>query len=342
MAQSTIHVACCFDAAFKAHFMALVHSIARHASCPIVVHAMHDGSVEPFAVPDAFRSRLVIEFYDAGALVRDFPVNGPQSTITFARLFLPKLLAGVRKVVYLDSDIVVRRDLAPLFDDGVRAAAVGAVLDYPLLLLAERRQFMGREQPRRVDEYIRDFLGLKAPEKYFNAGVLVIDIDRFSDAGVLDRAAHFISRKGRGAILNDQDALNVALQGEVDLIDPRWNYMPQFAGMVERLGATADAMSVLRQCSDDPWIIHYAGEKPWDPHGTPNRWEAAYIENLLDMDPLNAELALSHYRRLTEYAGRLEQDRRRLLTSPSRLAKSWWRTARWRLGLRREPAQWGG
>ena len=339
MAQSTIHVACCFDAAFTAHFSALVHSIVRHASRPVVVPAIHDGSVEPHAVPDALRSRLEMEFYDAGALVRDFPGNGPQSTITFARLFLPKLLAGVRKVVYLDADIVVRRDLAPLINDGARAAAVGAVLDYPLLLLADRKQFIGREQPRRVDEYLRDYLGLKAPEKYFNAGVLVIDIGRFSDAGVLDRAAHFISLKGRGAILNDQDTLNVALQGDFEALDPRWNYMPQFAGMVERLGSAADALAVLRQCSDDPWIIHFAGEKPWDTHGTPNRWEAAYIENLLDMEPVNTELALSHYRRLTAYAGRLEDDRQRLLTSPSQLAKSWWRTARWRLGLRREPAR---
>lgn len=335
MASSTIHLACCFDAAFEAHVTALIHSVARHSSSQVVVHAIHDGSVRSFSVPEAVRSRVSLEFYDAGSLVRGLPVNGPQSTITFARLFLPQLLHGVRKVVYLDADIVVRRDLAPLWSDGASAAAVGAVLDYPLLLLAERKRRIGSDPSYRTGDYIRGFLGLKAPERYFNAGVLVIDIDRFADAGVLDRAVDFLDRKGRGALFNDQDALNVALQGDFQVLDPRWNFMPQYAGMVERLGPTPDALAVLRDCSDDPWVIHYAGEKPWQPAGAPNRWEVAYIENLLAIEPLDAKLAMLHYRRLMEYAQRLENDQRRLLSSPGRLAKACSRLTRWKLGLRR-------
>lgn len=335
MDTPTIHLACCFDAAFEAHAKALIHSVARHSSSQVVVHAVHDGSVRPFRVSQAFRSTVLREFYDASSLVQGLPVNGPQSTITFARLFLPKLLRGVRKVIYLDADIVVRRDLAPLFSNGMGTAAAGAVLDYPLLLLAERKRRIGSDPSYRTGDYIRGFLGLKAPEKYFNSGVLVIDIDRFADAGVPDRAMDFVLRKGRGSIFNDQDALNVALQGDFNVLDPRWNFQPQYVGLVERLGPTPDALAVLRDCSDDPWIIHYSGEKPWQPAGTPTRWEAEYIENLLAMEPVDATLAMSHYRRLIEYAQRLEHERRRLLSSPGKLAKACSRLTRWKLGLRR-------
>src|SRR5262252_9157634 len=49
--------------------------------------------------------------------VDDFPNTWPIITrATYARLFIPEVLPEVDRVVYLDCDVLVRRDLGALFD----------------------------------------------------------------------------------------------------------------------------------------------------------------------------------------------------------------------------------
>jgi lipopolysaccharide biosynthesis glycosyltransferase len=336
-----IHIACCFDARFQTAFAVLAHSIERHSTSDVLIHAIHDGPVEyaDFIARNLRRTKIV--FYDAAAIAERFQSAGRQTRVTFVRLFLHEFLQGIRKVLYLDSDIVVRRDLAPLFDAGPDRTPVAVALDYPLRLLAERREFVyGPDVQWKTDDYIRHHVGLKDVNRYFNAGVLLIDLARYSASGAPDRAQAFLARKGHDSIFNDQDALNFALEGDFEVLDPRWNFIPDFAALASQKAVSAELQSVLLLCRDDPWIVHFAGLKPWEATERFGRWDLVFWEGLFDLVASNANVISSHLNDLTQETDRLRDKidrgqaaRTALLRSPLGLAKTWWQAVRWKAGL---------
>lgn len=340
-----IHVACCFDAHFQTAFAALAHSIERHSTSDVVIHAIHDGPVEYADFVARQLKKIKIVFHDGAAAAEQFQSAGRQTRSTFVRLLLPELLDGIRKVLYLDVDIVVRRDLAPLFDVGLVRSPVAAALDYPLQLLSEQKEpVYGPDTEWRTDEYIRDHVGLEDVERYFNAGVLLIDLARFSASGAPQRALDFLVRKGGSSIFNDQDALNFALEDDFEVLDPRWNFIPDFAVLASDRPVGCRLERVLRLCRDDPWIVHFAGLKPWETTEKPGRWDLVFWDSLFDLVAPNAKIISSHFNELRHETDRLqsEVDRVRtahetLLRSRSRLARAWWRAVQWKAGLGAAP-----
>jgi lipopolysaccharide biosynthesis glycosyltransferase len=340
-----IHVACCFDAHFQMAFAAMAHSIERYSTSDVVIHAIHDGPVEYADFVARQLKKIKVVFHDAALVAQRFQSAGRQTRSTFVRLFLPDFLDGIRKVLYLDADIVVRRDLAPLFDAGPVQAPVAAALDGPLRLLAERKEpVYGLDTQWRTDEYIHDHVGLKDVDRYFNAGVLLIDLARFSASGAPERALDFLVRKGDSSIFNDQDALNFALEDDFEVLDPRWNFIPDFAALASDRPVGPELERVLRTCRDDPWIVHFAGLKPWETTEKPGRWDLVFWDSLFDLVAPNAKVISSHRNELMRETNRLrnEIDRARtarttLLRSRSDLASAWWRAVRWKAGLATAP-----
>lgn len=310
-----------------------------------MIHAIHDGPVEYADFVSRHLKKTKVTFHDGTGVAERFHSAGRQTRITFVRLFLHEFLQGVRKVIYLDSDIVVRRDLTPLFAAGPNRSSVAAALDYPLLVMAEQKEFIyGPDTKWRTDDYIRDLVGLKDVNTYFNAGVLVIDLERYGASGAPDRALAFLDRKGASSIFNDQDALNVALEGDFEILDPRWNFIPDFAVLSSQKGVSAELNCILQLCHDDPWVVHFAGLKPWETKERPSHWDFIFWNGLFDLVRANASVISPHLTDLTQECDRLHDKidraqaaRAELLKSRSQLALALWRAIRWKAGLGPEP-----
>ena len=106
--------------------------------------------------------------------------------------------------------------------------------------------------------------------------------------------------------------------------------------MRNREHMTEQFRTVLKLC-DDPWIIHFAGQKPWDGKGRSGRWENLFWESLFRLRPLDAEFIERLVIGLVREAERAHANREAILRSPSQPAKAWWRAVRWKLGIRRAP-----
>ncbi len=173
----------------------------------------------------------------------------------FARLVAGSVLpARVRRAIYLDVDIVVRRDLQPLWKEADAGAPIVAVIDLP----NDRRSASILENLSVTD---RDAYDLRADTPYFSAGVLVLDIE-VQRAGA-ETAIIEIMRRNPNLKFADQDALNAYFAGRVSLTDPRWNQMEAAYWDLapERQPHDAEAIEQIR---DDPHLIHYTGRpKPW-------------------------------------------------------------------------------
>lgn len=186
------------------------------------------------------------EFYTTDAeRFQDLPIIEVGSLDTFTRLYAPEVFASYERVLYIDCDILVERDIGDLFTvdmDGAVAAAVphGPTPFVPLF----------REQH-----------GLPSNYPVCNAGVLLIDPRKWVAQDVAGRAVDWIKAQAKETLFfPDQDAINVILQNKIKALPPQWNmearyYQEWWMGITDWW---------KRQAIGEQLILHYTGpQKPW-------------------------------------------------------------------------------
>lgn len=171
---------------------------------------------------------------------------------TFFRLKAHRILPDLARVLYLDTDIICRADLSPLWSldlDGKLVAAV-ANQDVEAPEILRRQGLLGDGEP------------------YFNAGVLLLNLAEMRTEGIDARLAELAERHGRFMQFADQDLLNVACRGRIAWAPLRFNvqsgyfYKTGLADDLERFwpGVRREFEAALA----DPAILHFTGrEKPW-------------------------------------------------------------------------------
>lgn len=164
----------------------------------------------------------------------------------YYRLFIPRILHAYNKAIYLDCDIVVNCDISQLFTLDMRENWVQAV---PNLLNNDMRR------------YTKWRMNIDYP-KYFNSGVLVIDIKKWNDNRVLYKCLELLD-KYRDLVCPDQDVLNMVCNGKVHYLDLSWNYAWQHIVLDSCL--SEDQQKLINDISpQEVKIIHYtSGVKPW-------------------------------------------------------------------------------
>jgi lipopolysaccharide biosynthesis glycosyltransferase len=181
------------------------------------------------------------------------PLWGRMTVATYFRLGIANLLPlSVGKAIWLDCDLIVVGDLARLWDLDLSHHHVLAAQDSVVPLVSS---------PCGVTDFAK--FGLAPDTKYFNAGVMVVDLALWRKNNVAERVLEHIRRHREEVFFMDQDGLNVILAGKWGALDPRWNYN---ASLRYRTGRIRGSAGSAAEGSDatDPWIIHFAGSlKPW-------------------------------------------------------------------------------
>ena len=125
------------------------------------------------------------------------------SYLSYARLLISDFLpADARRAVYIDTDVVFGCDVLELADLPLNSAHAGAVPN-------------GDEDDTRI-QFLR--LGITA-DRYYNAGILLLDIEVWRSLGHTNRSLEIAASYGSRLHLHDQDALNVLLAGP----RPKWS-----------------------------------------------------------------------------------------------------------------------
>jgi lipopolysaccharide biosynthesis glycosyltransferase len=161
------------------------------------------------------------------------------SNMTFARFLLGDFLPhDVTRVLYLDSDILVLGDLGPLWTSRLDRNCVGAVPDVGFDTLANRKD--------------PQWPGMPLVERYFNAGVLLINLDIWRQQQIGERAAQYLSQHPDSPFA-DQDALNVVLDGMWTILAEEWNFQRHWETDIS-----------LMKPELRPTIVHFVtANKPW-------------------------------------------------------------------------------
>ena len=163
-----------------------------------------------------------------------FQDNDRLSIVTYFRLFIPELIPLEDKIIYLDCDLIVRCNLAKLYE-----------IDVGNNYMLGVRDIDSRKNIKR--------LGTK---RYINGGVQLINSKKMRNDGITNRFIDFIVHNKEKILLHDQDIIAAVLNEKISYLPPNWN---------GQIGHFPFNMNFSRL--HDAYILHYIGKnKPWLPY----------------------------------------------------------------------------
>ena len=168
-------------------------------------------------------------------LTADLPIRDYYSKTTYYRLFIADMFRQFDKVLYIDSDTIVKKDISALYDvdieDMYAAAVHERVMSHSEVFGAYVEQVLG------IDRYA-----------YFNAGVLLINARLFREKELLKKFGELLEAYDF-VVTQDEDYLNLLFKDRVKLVPGAWN------------SEIYDGIPVDEQ---DVCIFHYImTSKPW-------------------------------------------------------------------------------
>lgn len=216
------------------------------SSCPHVVYMLRSNLSEGAegelrSLVESFGSRYVSVAVDP----KTFEGAGTKSYIsieTYYRLLAAYYLPPeVDRVLWLDSDILVRKSLDDLYGMDFEGNWAIACSYGPKMLPLIRKNAVA--------------IALSDPDKYFNAGVMLYDLEACRGADLASIQAEYLS-KDRKLMFPGQDLVNNVFDGHVKIVDYRhWNSM---------IHCVADKVD-LEYSKANAAIVHFPGRaKPWE------------------------------------------------------------------------------
>lgn len=210
--------------------------------------------------------RLEVLWHDVDISRHDgLPVPDDHMTMaTYHRLLIGDVLPpDVDRMLYLDVDILARRDIADLADLPLDGHLLGACVDVGAPRIASRGVPLWRER------------GLDPRAPYLNAGVLVVDLAQWRATGFAEEVSGYLRERagsGPAVMWADQEGLNACASDRWTPIDLRWNAQNHLLQPWCRADALLDP-DELAAARTDPWIAHFSHAKPWEATPDAGPWE---------------------------------------------------------------------
>jgi len=168
----------------------------------------------------------------------------------YYRLFIADLFPEYDKAIYVDADILVRDDIAKLYDIDLMGKMMAAAND----------RFIATDPT--LSAYSEKVLGVN-PMLYVNSGVLLMDLKQFRDTKFTDKFLDLLTTYHFTLIAPDQDYINAMVKDDLYQLPMDWN--------IETAVLPADYFPAR--------LVHYnLFEKPWQYQDVPfadEFWAAA-------------------------------------------------------------------
>ncbi|MDG6369689.1 glycosyltransferase family 8 protein [Glaesserella parasuis] len=166
------------------------------------------------------------------------------SKTTYARLKIADYVKNVDKVIYLDIDLLIAGSIIDLWNINLDkyhiAACFDSFVEYGL------------------DNY-KAKIGFNESNSYFNAGVLLIDLNKLKNFDLYTKAIVCI-KEYPYIEFQDQDILNIIFKNKVKIINTKYNFQPYLRYRILKKQQLSDQERPNFPIS----IFHYCGEdKPW-------------------------------------------------------------------------------
>ena len=256
MAPDVIPVLLCADSSYLQHLGATVSSLLmtnRRHQFRILVCGVEGagpawGHLE--SVVAHFGNATVEAVAFDRSRIQTFRIDRYLSLETYLRLFITEYIDhSIDKLLYLDCDMIVLRDITPLWEVNVS------------------RHFLAAAPEPYNGEHTQ--LGFGPEDTYFNTGLLLLNVAKWRAESPLSQFLAFEAANRALLTSHDQDVLNVVFRHRILVLSCLWNFKTYYADIApEDLGMTAAEYMDARKL---PGIVHFTGRyKPWlylfEPH----------------------------------------------------------------------------
>jgi lipopolysaccharide biosynthesis glycosyltransferase len=192
---------------------------------------------------------------------KDCPITdyAPYITITtYYRFKIPSFFPKIDKMLYLDCDMVVNRNIRELFNTNIDDYYVAAV-------------------PEVCNQHHKTRLNIEGNSYYFNAGLLLINNKKWREDDVERKLFQYALNPEKEMIHQDQDILNIVLKNDKTYLPIAWNLQHDAIDMEDSyIYHQEERLSAIKE----PYIIHYTNKfKPWHKECT-NKFKEKYFEYL--------------------------------------------------------------
>ena len=200
--------------------------------------------------------RQDISFYDVTRYFKSELDPHHLTMSTFSRLYMGSILnEAVDRVLYLDCDIMIRKNLRRLWSADLTGLYAAAVSD---CLSASHRTA----------------IGLGSSSIYFNAGVLLVNLGLWRQDRLPKEFVHFTEKYGGNVLYADQGILNGVMSGKTKLLPPEYNcYTLLFDFsyddlLIYRKPSKFYSRQQVTAAVSDPAIVHFTANilslRPWE------------------------------------------------------------------------------
>jgi lipopolysaccharide biosynthesis glycosyltransferase len=255
--NKTINLALCFDErlwmqAGVAIASALINSSNSYSiHCVISKYVSSENRAELQHIANKFGINSTILFMEANNDFNDAKCEGFYISSYF-RLMLPMLLPNLDKVLYLDSDTVVCRDLYELYN-----------FDLGDNLLAGVKDVLNYKETRE---------GISSPYEYVNAGVLLFNLKQIRKEKLYNMWVE--TAKTNSLKYFDQDILNLTCKNRIAHLPLKFNYFPRDKreGYKKSVKYGIHTKKEVEEARKTPAVYHFIHIKPWN--------KPAYLSNV--------------------------------------------------------------
>lgn len=245
-ANDLINVCFAIDNNYAEHCAAVIGSILDHSDSHFNFYILNSGikrgkKIKFENLKNFKEFKLTFVDFNLDDFKRCYvPPNSHFRLSNYFRLKIPSLLSSLEKVIYLDSDVIVNKDLRELWDISFDEHYVLGCKSMTYKKNCER-------------------LNLQKDAPYINSGVLVLNLEKMRISGIEEKFFQCISENPTIMQNVDQDVINLVLlklKNGIKQIVQNWNTEVRTDIPFEE-----EYLGIIR----NPFIIHFiTNDKPWN------------------------------------------------------------------------------
>lgn len=249
--------------------------ILNSKNCKLVFYVLDGGLKELskkklLTLVKLFNSKITFIKIDNKQFQKFYlPPVGHFNYVNYYRLLIPSIVKKYKKIIYLDADVIVKKNINKLYETDIS------------------NHFLAGVKSQTSDSNIIR-LNMSTSSSYINSGVLLFNSEKWRKENIDKKLFNFIrnnSKNKKQKLINpDQDAINIVLNknDNIKFLSQKWN-----AEFRTDIKPSSDYQKIIK----NSYIIHYlTADKPWLENSKQNKKDYVAFEkeyyNLLIRDYL--------------------------------------------------------
>ena len=175
---------------------------------------------------------------------------------SYFRLSAPLIFKHYTKLIFTDIDLIFNDDPSKLYNLDMKDSSILSVIEP---VWSNWINIGWSENNVNILDYTKNILKISDPERYFNTGVMLMDISKLNSINATEKMISRLSTENL-YLFQDQDIINEVINNQIGVLPFEWNYEIFYPTSIDNA-----KKEIKDYCKiNSRKIIHWIGPlKPW-------------------------------------------------------------------------------